>query len=329
MALFGNYMSNNHVNLIGNDIYNNGTQIGLNLTFINNSTIYVVKGTNITLFSLLTDDKGNNVSGQYVFFFINNTYVGSAFSGKGKGEVKFKSDLAPGKYIVSGIYQSTTGNNTVLNGTLYIVESTTIKGSIILDKIISKINEKIKGTVSIKNTGYNKAYGLAIKIKFPSEFKGLGFIITNFKSNKITSKLTNKVASKSVNKIADKSLNKFNIFFSKGYFNYITNTWFIDELNPGETATLIFMGKILEIGEYNFSIAGTGYNINNFTEFTTIKVKNGFNPNPPNPHKPKSPKPSPKPNNVNMKNTGISLLVLLLSIINSLVILKPKSRFKK
>lgn len=43
MLLVGNFMSNNEVNIVGNEIFNNNTLANVNLTFLANSTSYAEK----------------------------------------------------------------------------------------------------------------------------------------------------------------------------------------------------------------------------------------------------------------------------------------------
>ena len=54
-----------------------GTISGVNLTFVGNGTVNINKLTG-DLTATVVDDKGNAISGGYVSFYLNGTYIGRA-----------------------------------------------------------------------------------------------------------------------------------------------------------------------------------------------------------------------------------------------------------
>ncbi|MGL6298861.1 MAG: hypothetical protein ACRC1M_06830 [Methanobacteriaceae archaeon] len=152
--------------------------------------------------------------------------------------------------------------------------NTSVVGSIVLDKDVVKVNETVRGSIVVRNTGNNTAFGVVVvKVKFPNNWV-LGSMGVP----------------------------------SKGKFDSTTNTWYVGDLAPGEEATLSFTGKFIKVGNYTFNIDVSGSNFDSSSDSDSIKVKNGSKPSPV-----PSPKPV-SANGVSMENTGIPFFVLVLAL---------------
>ncbi|MEA4956251.1 MAG: hypothetical protein VB038_00810, partial [Methanobrevibacter sp.] len=118
MFVVGNVMSGNTAVSSGPMIYNAGHMGILNLTFLNNMTVLVDSGS-VILYALLTDDMGNTVSGQRIYFYVDGTLVGSASSDKnGEARISFTvpNSLRPSIVPVTGDYAGRDGYNINIRG---------------------------------------------------------------------------------------------------------------------------------------------------------------------------------------------------------------------
>lgn len=70
-------------------IYNEGIMGVLNLTFIDNSTWLVKKGSTLILYAHLIDDMGNTATGQNISFYINGTYFVNVTSIEGYANMTY------------------------------------------------------------------------------------------------------------------------------------------------------------------------------------------------------------------------------------------------
>ena len=301
MLVSGNLMSGNSANILGNVIYNNGGMGVLNLTYINNSTYFVKKGENFTLFATLIDDMGNLITGQNISFYVNGTLIGSIEAIEGFANITYFINAGEGIIPVNGNYM---GNGiydiNINNGALLFVNETTVNGDIGLDKKEYMVNETGKVNINVKNKGSHVAKNVKVKVNLDPNFL----------------------------------LNNTSIIVSHGYYDAIAGIWYIDDLNPDEEAIMTFNGKFTEKGNYIFSILIYGDNFNDSTSITNVLVKESSTPKP-------TPKPTPEPenntNNINtnntiknpvtsatMKETGIPVIAILLVFLASLGLLYRK-----
>ncbi|RBQ24481.1 hypothetical protein ALNOE001_01280 [Candidatus Methanobinarius endosymbioticus] len=84
MSLVGNKMLGNSAGTNGPMIYNDGAMGILNLSYLDNVTVYVGSISSIILYATLTDDMDNTVSGQNISFYINGTLIGSLVSDRNR-----------------------------------------------------------------------------------------------------------------------------------------------------------------------------------------------------------------------------------------------------
>ncbi|UTB31581.1 MAG: Ig-like domain repeat protein [Methanobacterium sp. ERen5] len=102
-------LRNNIAGVNGNDIYiatdgSTGTISGVNLTFVNNSTLNINKiSSNVT--ATLTDDQGDTISGGYVSFYLNNNYIGRADVINGLATLNYIG-FKNGSYTLTGNYSN-------------------------------------------------------------------------------------------------------------------------------------------------------------------------------------------------------------------------------
>ena len=89
MTVTGNTMTGNTASDEGNAIFNVGYIGALNLTYINNDTVFVSRGQSVTLNATLTDDMGNNVSYQNINFYVNGVLVGSVQAVEGYASISY------------------------------------------------------------------------------------------------------------------------------------------------------------------------------------------------------------------------------------------------
>lgn len=230
-------MSSNKADGNGNDIYNNNKHDPLNLIFISNSTIIVVKNGTVTLWATLTDDMGNTVSGQNISFVINGTFIGTALSIEGRAELTYTANLPSVSYVVTREY-----DDTILNGTLLVVDSTAVKGNISLDKGVIGVKETVNGVITVVNDGNETAYNVNVKLDIPD-----GLTIDD-------------------------------IVVIEGTFDPKTNTSFIGDLALGETVTLEFTAKSSIAGNYTISTVTSGDNFNTTDDSANVEFKD--NPEP-------------------------------------------------
>ena len=128
MSLTGNNMSGNTAGSEGNVILNIGEDgaviANLNLTYLNNQTVNVIHGENITLTANLTDDMGNPVTDDSanLNFYVNGTLVGTAQPIEGVASVTYIVTSAPGDmtFTVNGTYGGSQNPITILQGTLEV-----------------------------------------------------------------------------------------------------------------------------------------------------------------------------------------------------------------
>lgn len=101
-------MTGNNASVLGNVIYNSGNMSILNLTYINNSTINVKYGQNVTLFANLTDDMDNPVTFQNITFTVNGTYLSSVMANEGQANISYIANII-GLVTVNGDYMGHNG----------------------------------------------------------------------------------------------------------------------------------------------------------------------------------------------------------------------------
>jgi len=150
MLVSGNTMENNNAAL-GNMIYNAGNMGVLNLTYLNNDTIKVVNGQNITLFATLTDDMGNTITGKNISFIVNGIVVGSITSVEGNASINYTVPDFEGLLPVSGDYAGHFNYQiSLLNGQLRgLIETNSTINTPDNIKVGQKIN--VTGTATDKN----------------------------------------------------------------------------------------------------------------------------------------------------------------------------------
>lgn len=121
MTLHSNVMLNNMATL-GHMIYNNGNMGVLNLTYLKNSTINVVRGLNVTLLATLTDDRGNTVTGQNISFYIDGVFLANVTSIEGDAKLNYLVNQEPNSIIsITGDYGGHNGYSIMVkNGELLI-----------------------------------------------------------------------------------------------------------------------------------------------------------------------------------------------------------------
>jgi predicted outer membrane repeat protein len=295
MMVSGNTMEGNLATILGQEIFNNGTMGVLNLTYLNNSTITVNNNTNVVLNATLTDDMGNLVTGQSISFFVNGTFIGIATAIEGVANLTYFVSQGTGIVPVTGDYAGHAGFDIVLrNGQLLIVSNTTVTSEITLDKDEYRINETVKGTVTITNTGNNTATNVTTRVIFPSNFV----------------------------------LDSDSVVVSQGTFDPTTGIWSIGDLAPGEQAIMTFTGRFTSAGESTISIETTGDNFETSTDSATAIVEET-----PIPPEPPTPTPTPTNEtsenqaavSAAMKKTGIPIPILaLLGLLSLIGVIRTK-----
>ncbi|MCL2115651.1 MAG: hypothetical protein FWH29_05465, partial [Methanobrevibacter sp.] len=126
LTLSNNIMEGN-VAGFGQMIYNAGTIGILNLTYLNNQTIYTTLGSMVNVFATLTDDMGNTVTGQNISFYIDGVYVQSMNSDEGYVNIYYIADTL-GTVTVTGFYDGHEGYGIELfNGMIVTSDNVTSK----------------------------------------------------------------------------------------------------------------------------------------------------------------------------------------------------------
>jgi len=147
MTLSGNNMSGNNAGL-GQVIYNNGRIGGLNLTFTTNSTT-INKGQSVTLYARLTDDMGNEVTGQNIAFIVNGSSVGNALIIEGNANISYSPNYS-GMVIVSGTYVDSINPINIFTSQL-IIRAPTNSTIIIPGTVNTTSNVTISGVLRDEN----------------------------------------------------------------------------------------------------------------------------------------------------------------------------------
>ncbi|WP_054835464.1 Ig-like domain-containing protein [Methanobrevibacter arboriphilus] len=110
----------------GHYIYNNGSIDTVKLTLLKNETIKIIKG-DISLYVLVTDDKGNNISGGNFTFLLGDERFNAIVT---EGLAKYDLSITTlGKYLLSGEYYSnyTKGNLiSIYTSEILVVKNTSI-----------------------------------------------------------------------------------------------------------------------------------------------------------------------------------------------------------
>ncbi|MCZ3365608.1 right-handed parallel beta-helix repeat-containing protein [Methanobacterium veterum] len=110
LALKNCSFENNTAGTNGNNIYMyssgsvSGTISGVNLTFVGNGTVNIDKLTG-DLTATVVDDKGNAISGGYVSFYLNGTYIGRADVVNGVATLNYIG-FKNGAYNLTGNYSN-------------------------------------------------------------------------------------------------------------------------------------------------------------------------------------------------------------------------------
>lgn len=247
LIVSGNTMSSNIANFFGNEIFNGATMGILNLKYLNNSSITVNNNTQITLYATLTDDMGNPITGQVVTFFINGLSVGSNTFIEGFADLTYFVNLNTENAVASGSYLGSTNSINLWNGMLRITSTSEAEGDISLDHDEYFVNDTVEGVINVVNNGPNDIYDVRVKINLPQGF----------------------------------NLNNNDIILSQGYYDYITNIWYIDNLAPTARAIMVFIGEFTQKGQYTTSINISGDNFNSsidsFNVLVIEKVSNSGN----------------------------------------------------
>ncbi|OQD59288.1 hypothetical protein MBBAR_4c00130 [Methanobrevibacter arboriphilus JCM 13429 = DSM 1125] len=285
MLVSQNIMKDNIATGLGSAIYNNGNMSVLNLTYINNSTLIVNNNTYLILYATLTDDMGNNITGQNISFYVNGTFIGNQTVNEGYVSVNYLINHGTGIVTVTGDYNGHNDAGININtGQLLITNETTVNGTINLDKNKYKVNETAKGIINIINNGLYTAYEIVVNLHLPNEFR----------------------------------LNGNTVIVSHGYYDPNTNKWHIGNLEPGEEATMTFTGKFTKADNYTLNITTTGENFNNTTDSDYVIVTEKSTPTP-------TPEPDDNNKTINnptansaMKKTGIPIFTLVLLLLSSL-----------
>ncbi len=157
MFVVGNVMSGNTASISGPMIYNTARMGILNLTYLSNMTVFV-DGSSVILYATLTDDMGNTVSGQRIYFYVNGTLIGSTISDRnGEAKISFSIPMSMRSSVVpvTGDYAGRTGYElNVLNGELDILVLTKIPTQSTINVVnVVKIGQNIavNGVASDEN----------------------------------------------------------------------------------------------------------------------------------------------------------------------------------
>lgn len=286
MLLNNNLMFGNSATVLGNVIFNNYTIGILNLTFIGNKTVYPSSKDNVILNATLIDDMGNPITGQIITFIIDgNTYSAMVVEGKASIMYNFSSK---GEYVLTGFYNgSGIYPINIYNGLIIFVGNLT--SDLSLDKNKVKVNETVKGSVNISNIGNWKEEDVILVLTLPNDFI-LDIIPTNA--------------------VYDSQKN--------------TLTWFIGDLNPGDSLSFDFIGKFINSGNYTFysSVFNDNVSINNSALIEVIKEDNNNTNNTNNTNDTNNTDINNTNNtNINqvysgMKATGIPIIGLILIILS-------------
>ncbi|MGL6298923.1 MAG: hypothetical protein ACRC1M_07145, partial [Methanobacteriaceae archaeon] len=153
MSLVNNAVKGSSATIMGHQIYNNGSMGVLRLTFINNETWY--PRAVIALFATLTDDNGNNVTGQNISLLLGNGRgLADLESREGRIAVNFNAtnNLLLGSNVVYGAYAGHGAYNIVVrNGSL--LGFVNVSSNLSFDKPRPVVNETITGYLNVTNTG--------------------------------------------------------------------------------------------------------------------------------------------------------------------------------
>ncbi len=170
-TLSNNIMAGNTAKIIGNYIYNNGTMGILNLTFIDNSTLFIRNNYTVIIYVTLTDDMGNPITGQNINFYMNGILLGTATSIEGQANLTYTvigndNDLiiVNGSYDGCGTYPISlyegqirivkiATNSTINANNAYVNNFTNITGIITDEEGNPLANVQI--TLTIDGVNYN------------------------------------------------------------------------------------------------------------------------------------------------------------------------------
>lgn len=146
MIVSGNSMSGNSAGL-GQMIYNAGNMGILNLTYLSNKTINTKKGATVVIYVTLTDDMGNTITGEDIFFYANDIYLNKVTSIEGYASFSYDVNVNPVSYIlITGNYSGHEGYSIVIkDGILFVDKESTINHISIPPKI------NVGDTITIEN----------------------------------------------------------------------------------------------------------------------------------------------------------------------------------
>ncbi|MCL2687405.1 MAG: hypothetical protein FWE58_02595 [Methanobrevibacter sp.] len=317
MSVSSNTMTNNKATL-GNMIYNTGNMGILNLTYLNNNTIKVVNGQNITLFATLTDDMGNTVTGQNISFIVNGINIGFSTSVEGNAIINYKVPDFEGLLPVSGNYTGHTNYQiTLLDGQLRILIDTnsTINtpdnakvgqkinitgiatdktGNPIANTILNVIMNGKNYTVTTDNNGdwvlpytLTQSGNIDVSVQWNGNESFFGFInSTNFNVEKSATNSTivvldNVKVGEDIN-ITGVAKDEFDNLLVNTVLNVIVdNQFFTVTTNSGGLWTLTY--PLIKAGNFDVSVSWIGndtyYGFVNVTNFNAVKLNNDIDNN--------------------------------------------------
>ncbi|MCE7699725.1 MAG: Ig-like domain repeat protein, partial [Methanobacterium paludis] len=146
LNLTENTMVNGAATTTGNYIYNLGNAGVLNLTYLNNQTVPVTTGQLVQLVATLTDDMGNNVTGQTITFYVDGVQVGSTTVIEGVALLNY---TVPTSWLL-GSYHPVTGNYTGSTGFTIVLKNGQLKlGKLDTMTTVDPVSGKPGQTVTI------------------------------------------------------------------------------------------------------------------------------------------------------------------------------------
>ncbi len=105
---------NSGISSLDNSIYVDSANVGTsNLTFLNNDTIYVVKGDSVNLTAVLSDEDGNPICNANISFLLDGEPVGNAITDNmGIATLLYNTNQTLNSYLVSGSFAGSNENYT-------------------------------------------------------------------------------------------------------------------------------------------------------------------------------------------------------------------------
>ena len=255
LKLKNNTMNNCFASTEGHYIYNNGSIDTVKLTLLKNETIKIIKG-DISLYVLVTDDKGNNISGGNFTFLLGDERFNAIVT---EGLAKYDLSITTlGKYLLSGEYYSnyTKGNLiSIYTSEILVVKNTSIninsvngkrgvlfnliatlkdeEGNPISDKVVKfyvnnvYIGNSITNVNGIAKFSYiSYSYGkLIVKTVFEGDNNHISSENNrgvNVANAKVIWKVNNKMSKSTIQSIINKAASNDIILFAKGTYKGLT-----------------------------------------------------------------------------------------------------------